>query len=336
MNLRHVQTFVAIAEAGGIARAGARLHLSQPAASRQILALEADLGITLFDRIGRRLKLTLEGEDLLQRSRRLLDDAASIGERARALQGGEVGTLRVGAPTQVIENLLAPFVPGYQRRHPGVDVHLTEAANVQLQRHVDRGDVRLGNSSSGHEVLEGRLLYPIYVTAAVAATHPFARRRTLEISELGDRPLLLMNRQLLAGLRSWFDAACDVARVRPRIVFESAAPQTLVALAAQDVGIAVVPSDVRISHGVVRLIPLVHRKMPIGRWAYITWDSRRFLARYASQFVDELAAAVRRSYPGRDLMRQAPALPQLPRRLDQLDGSFRGSSKCPLWVISVV
>ena len=96
MNLRHLQTFVRIAEAGSIARAGARLNVSQPAASRQILALEAELGVRLFDRIGRRLRLTSEGEDLLRQSRRLLMEADSLDARARALKGGHTGILRVG------------------------------------------------------------------------------------------------------------------------------------------------------------------------------------------------------------------------------------------------
>jgi DNA-binding transcriptional LysR family regulator len=70
MNLRHLRTFVIVADAGGFGRAIARLNLSQSAASRQIIALEAELGIPLFDRIGRRLRLNSEGEDLLWRSRR--------------------------------------------------------------------------------------------------------------------------------------------------------------------------------------------------------------------------------------------------------------------------
>src|SRR5215475_6866498 len=172
MNLRHLHTFVAVVDAGGLARAANRLNLSQPAASRQILALEAELGVALFDRIGRRIYLTSEGEDLLERSRRLLTDAASIGERARALKSGQVGTLRVGAPTQVIENLLAPFVPQYQRHHPGIEVQLLEAAAARLQAHLDRGDVHIGIMPSGLDPFVGPVLYPIHVTAALAPRHP--------------------------------------------------------------------------------------------------------------------------------------------------------------------
>jgi len=71
MNLRHLHAFAAIVDVGGLAKAATRLHLSQPALSRQIQALEADLGVALFDRIGRRVQLTSQGEDLLLRSRRL-------------------------------------------------------------------------------------------------------------------------------------------------------------------------------------------------------------------------------------------------------------------------
>src|SRR5262245_25115838 len=126
MNLRHLRTFVVVADAGGFAAASDRLNLSQSAASRQIQALEAELRVMLFDRIGRRVHLTSEGEDLLGRSRHLLAEADSFAERARALEKGEKGILRVGATPQVIENTLAPFLGPYRRRHPGVEVQLVE------------------------------------------------------------------------------------------------------------------------------------------------------------------------------------------------------------------
>jgi DNA-binding transcriptional LysR family regulator len=310
MNLRNLQTFVVVADAGGFAHASGRMHLSQPAASRQIQALEQELGVALFDRIGRRIRLTSEGEDLLRRSRRLLEHATSLGERARALKAGQVGTLRVGAPTQVIENFLAPFVPQYQRRHPGIEVILLEAAAARLQNHMDCGDVHIGIMPSGLDPFEGSVLYPIHVTAALSSKHPLGRRKVLEIAQLRDEPLLLPGREF--GTRSWFESACEVANVRPRVLMESVAPHTLIALASEDYGVAIVPSDVQ-QQGTVRLVPLVHRGAPVGRWAVVTWNPQRFLAPYAEQFIDELLASARRGYPGRSVTRRAPPLPQPPR-----------------------
>lgn len=130
MNFKHLRAFVTIADAGGFARAANRLNLSQLALSRQIRALEIDLSVRLFDRVGRRVQLTSEGEDLLQRSRRLLAEADSLGERARMLKAGETGILRVGATPQVIENLLAQFLTRYRCRHPGVEIHLVDSTDV--------------------------------------------------------------------------------------------------------------------------------------------------------------------------------------------------------------
>src|SRR4029077_20719570 len=143
MNLRYLKTFVGIAESGSIARAGTRLTVSQSAASRQIIELEEELGVRLFDRVGRRLRLTSEGEDLLRQSRRLLMEADLLTARARALKGGQTGILRVGATPMVLEHLLSTFLVKYQVRHPGVEVHFVEDGGLRLPSRLEHSDVHL-------------------------------------------------------------------------------------------------------------------------------------------------------------------------------------------------
>ena len=307
MNFRHLRAFAAVVDAGGFARAAVRLNLSQPALSRQIHALEAELAVPLFDRIGRRVQLTSEGEDLLRRSRRVLAEAESLGERARSLKTGQTGILRVGATPQVIENLLADFLTRYRRRHPGVEVHLVEDGGVRLPAHLERGDVHLTLAQADAR-FRARPLYPMHALAALSRKHPLARRAVLEIAELADEPLLLLHRDFAS--REWFDAACQTAHIRPRVLLESVAPHTIVALAATAYGIAIIPSNAQVPRRTVRAVPLVHRGASIGRWASVCWDPRRFLAPYAEQFVEEIATHCRRYYPGRDLIRGAPALPR--------------------------
>jgi len=306
MDLRYLRTFVTIAEAGGITRALARLDVSQPAASRQILALEAELGIKLFDRIGRRLRLTSGGEDLLLQSRRLLIEAELLEARVHTLKGGETGILRVGATPMAIENALSAFLSPYRRRHPGVEVHFVEDGGLRLADRLERGDVDLALVVP-NDRFRARPLFPAHSMAVMSKKHPLSRRRALDLADLADKPLLLLNRTF--GSREWFDSACNVARIRPRVLLESAAPHTLVALAGMDYGIAVVPSNVALPAS-VRALPLIQRGASIGRWLTVAWDPRRMLAAYAEQFVDELAAHWRLDYPGRDLVRRAPPLPR--------------------------
>jgi len=305
-DLRYLRTFVTIAEAGGITRALARLDVSQPAASRQILALEAELGIKLFDRIGRRLRLTSGGEDLLLQSRRLLIEAELLEARVHTLKGGETGILRVGATPMAIENALSAFLSPYRRRHPGVEVHFVEDGGLRLADRLERGDVDLALVVP-NDRFRARPLFPAHSMAVMSKKHPLSRRRALDVAELADKPLLLLNRTF--GSREWFDSACNAARIRPRVLLESAAPHTLVALAGMDYGIAVVPSNVALPAS-VRALPLIQRGASIGRWLTVAWDPRRMLAAYAEQFVDELAAHWRLDYPGRDLVRRAPPLPR--------------------------
>ena len=308
MNVRHLRAFATIVDVGGLSRAATRLHLSQPALSRQIQALEAELGVLLFDRIGRRVQLTSQGEDLLRRSRRLIAEADSLGERARELKSGETGILRVAATPQVIEDLLAPFLMHYRRRHSGVEVHLIEDGGARLLSRLERGEAHLSITPAATTRFEGRLLYPIHVVAALPRAHRLARRSLLEIAELEDEPLLLPQRGFAS--REWFEIACDIAHIRPRVLLESAAPHTLVALAATEYAIAILPSNVRVPCESVHALPLVHRSSSIGRWSHVAWDPQRFLATYAEHFVTELVAHCRRDFPGREIIKRAPPMPK--------------------------
>jgi LysR family cyn operon transcriptional activator len=177
MNLRHLHAFATVADAGGVARAATRLHVSQPALSRQIQALESELGVPLFDRIGRNVRLTSAGEDLLRRSRRVLAETDS----------------------------LAGFLSHYRRRHPGVEVHLVEDGGVRLHGRLERGDVHLIMAPAGDMRFRDRLLYPMHLLAALPPGHRLSRRATLEVADLADEPLLLLRRDFAS--REWLDTA---------------------------------------------------------------------------------------------------------------------------------
>lgn len=308
MNLRFLHTFVTIADAGGFARGASRLHVTQSAASRQISALESELGVQLFDRIGRRIKLTSEGEDLLARSRRLLLDAESLGQRARALKSGQTGILRIGAAPQIIETLLADFLQRYRARHPGIQIHLVEDQGARLSARLDAGDVHIALLPESDARFLNQPLYPMLMIAGIPKDHRLARRATIDVADLAGEPLL----RLGPGFAShgWFDAACRMAQIRPDSLLESITPHSLIALARTGFGIALITSVVRIPRDSVRASVILHNKAPIGRWTVAAWSRQRFLPPYADQFTKELVTRCRCEYPGLDLVRKAPPLPR--------------------------
>lgn len=306
MNLRQLQTLIIIADAGGFARAAGRLHLSQPAASRQIQALEAELGVRLFDRIGRHVQLTAEGEDIVRRTRRLLQEADSLRDRVDELKSGLIGTLRVGASPQNIETVLAPFVSKFRRGHPGIEVHFVEDGGARVNSRLKYGDVHLVLTTVTNDMFSSRLLYPGYILAVVSSSHPLSRRPSIEVSDFADTSLLMLQRSFAS--RGWFDAACHNAEVSPSILLESGAPATLIALAKNGEGIAILPSNVSIPRQGVKAVAVTYHGKPIGRWMLVAWDRRRFFPAFARYFVDELVAHTRKEFPGRELASHVPPL----------------------------
>src|SRR5207245_10980741 len=111
MDLKRLRTFVAVAELGTVSKAAVRLRIGQPALSRQIGDLQQELGLRLFDHVGRGLVLTAEGEQLLGDCRRVLADLDAVCERAEVLRGGARGVLKVAAPPYSIATLVAGFLP---------------------------------------------------------------------------------------------------------------------------------------------------------------------------------------------------------------------------------
>jgi DNA-binding transcriptional LysR family regulator len=311
MELRHLRYFVSVAEAASVSKAALQVHISQPALSRQIRDLEAELGLRLFDRVGRRIRLTAGGRDLLERSRDALALVDAIAERARALTAGAVGRLRVGATSQTLQSVMAGFLTEYRRSRPGVEVTLAEAGGVRLLDLLGRGDLDLAVGG----ILPGtrfgsRLLYPIRLLAIAAAGRRWRKHSTVEVVELAGERLLLLDRDF--GSRQLFDAACRITHLRPRGVLESREVHSLITLAEAGHGIAIVPSTVRFTSRKIRIMPIVQEGKSLGTWGVVAWDLRRSLPPYAEAFIDELEAYARRTSPGRRFDEVAPPVPPPP------------------------
>lgn len=306
MELRSLRYFVAVASKLSFSRAAESLHVSQSALSRQVMLLEEELRLRLFDRVGRRIVLTPAGEDLLNRSRAVLNDADALKSRAEELAGGARGVLRIGATPQTLESLLSRVLTEYLRRTPGVVPHLVEDGSASLVTQVEMGLVHVAVAAlPPNATLQSKRLFPLRALAVLPRTHRFAGRGAIEISELSDENLLLLRAGYMT--RQLFDGASQVVNLKPRVTIESANPHCLLALAAGGHGVAIIPSTVRLAGLRLPIVPLHQSRQPLELWMSAIWDGRRYLPPAALGFIDAVHDFTRRDYPGRRFIEGTPS-----------------------------
>jgi DNA-binding transcriptional LysR family regulator len=314
MNLRQALTFLTVAELGTVSKAALRLRVAQPALSRQIIGLEQELGLRLFDRVGRRLLLTGEGEQLIAGCRLLLNSADSLKEQAQLLRQGDTGILRIAGSPQHIESVLSQFLHRYAERYPRVEVKIREGTGSEILAMLERGEIHLGQNLL-HAVKLNEQHYgslPLGSVELLAVCHPsisLGPNRTIEVADLAEFPLLLLDSGF--GFRRAFDAASRMAGLKPKTLFESRNPHTLLALAEAGHGVAIVPSQLQCRRYQLRIVGLTHRRRVLQEPLTISWDKRRPLPRFATDYCFMLAAHMRETLP---ITRPTePALPGMKR-----------------------
>lgn len=326
MDLRSLRFFAAVADHSGFSRAAEQLGISQPALSRQISALERELQVKLFDRVGRRTMLTAAGENLLERGRSLLHEADAIKSRAREIAGGSYGALRLGATPQSIESFVAKLLARYCARIPNVEISILEDGAANLVEATRSGLIHLAIASlpTGTE-LSGRPLFPIRTLAVVPRDHPLGGRDHIDITDLATYRLLLLRRNFLS--RQLFDSACKMAHVNPKVLLESNNAQALLALAKVGQGIAILPSTVKLESVRQKVIPVWHEQKPIEMWMSAIWDPRRYLTPAAKIFIEEAYQFTRKEFPGQEVRGVVAAIGQpRPRRAPRPVAARRTSS----------
>ena len=296
MDLRRLRTFVAVAELGTVSKAALRLRIGQPALSRQIADLQQELGLRLFDRVGRGLVLTAEGEQLLADCRRVMTDLDAVRERAEVLRRGDRGVMKVAAPPHTIESVVSRFLPQYAARFPNVSVELSEALGAEQTALLERGEVHVGiRLDQGDPRFESRVLPPADALAACATSLDLGHAGSIDVRRLALHPLLLLDSGY--SVRRLFDAACRLADVQPNVLLESRSAHVLLALAEVGQGVAIIPSLQRTGRYNLQIVRVTHARKPIRERVTIQWDRRRPLPPYAVTFCETLAEYMRSVLP---------------------------------------
>jgi LysR family transcriptional regulator, cyn operon transcriptional activator len=221
MLLRHIKYFLAVVEHGGFTRAAAALHVSQPALSQQIRQLEESLGVTLFDRTGRQVRLTDAGKAYRLYARRALLDLEAGKRALHDVQDLSRGTLRLGMTPTFTSYLAGPLVEAFQRHYQGITLALKEMPQDRLEDMLsdDQLDLGIGFDEARSPDIEAQPLFVETLALVVGKAHPCAGKRTIGLRALNDESLILLSGEF--ATREQIDRYCWQHAVNPRVAIEA-------------------------------------------------------------------------------------------------------------------
>jgi DNA-binding transcriptional LysR family regulator len=249
IELRLWRQFLAVAEELHFGRAAAGLHMTQPPLTQAIAQLEGLIGLRLFDRTKRMVRLTPAGTALVPEARELLVRAQALPAHARAHAEGESGRLRLAFVSTAGFDLLPRWVRAFRKQYPKVQLELMEATgDVQLQA-FERGEIDAGlmlhSPGLAPPGLSCQRISQEPLVVALPAQSPLAALEGLIFKDLIDQPLVIFPRRILPSIH---DAIFDIYHASghaPTVAQEALQMQTIVNLVSAGLGIAWVPESVR-------------------------------------------------------------------------------------------
>lgn len=244
MELRQIRSFLSIAETLHFGRTAQLVHLSQPALSLQIRALEEELGVRLFERNRRTTSLTEAGvafRDDAAAALGLLEEAA---RKARLAADGKTGLIRIGFISTAGAEILPPIMRAFRKLYPDVEFSLRNVLTADQTDMLEAGTLDIGFLRVPLDGHAGLTITPIHTEAfvlAVPAAHPFAAKKKVKLAETSAEDFLMYERKMAPGFHDLILAMLRGAGVVPRICQTAGEMPTLISLIDAGMGIAILP-----------------------------------------------------------------------------------------------
>jgi len=269
MELRHLRYFVAIGEEQHYGRAAHRLHVAQPALSRQIQDLEEELGFQLFERLPRGVRLSAAGKHFLEDSRRILQDVTEAMVRAGSVASGRTGTLRVGfTENSSWRGVVPDSFRRFRELKPEALLQLQPAASLEQLEAVRSGRLDAGFVNfmpKSDPDLDQHLVAQLQVALAVPKGHPLTKLKRPRLRDLTDMPFVWFPRRPNHAFYDRIMHECYRGGLKsPRIVQEGMNEATILSLVSSGLGVGWVLSTARWRcPETVVVLPVVDLKMPL-------------------------------------------------------------------------
>jgi DNA-binding transcriptional LysR family regulator len=268
MELRHLRYFAAVAEAENVSRAALKLHVSQPALSRQLRDLEDDLGFPLLKRTAKSVRLTEAGRSFLVESRAVLQRAEDAVKTARAIATGGRGELHLGYAPSPTARILPPTLRAFQASLPNVRVKLHDLSTEEMLAGLRQGKLQIALLvRPTPAMLRGFRFEELIrdpVRLAVPRGHPFARLRSIPLARAATEPWVALSREDYPEYHEFLAALFSKTKTKPRLVEEYESTPSLVSAVESGRGLAMAPQTLACSFGPrLKLIPFSPAPEPL-------------------------------------------------------------------------
>lgn len=297
MNLRDLDVFRAIMQAGGASNAAELLGISQPAVSRALATLERDLGFRLFERVKSRLVPTREGQLFHQDVRASIAGLDRLKQRAAQIREVGDGALNIASLSALGHGIVPRAIAAFVRKHPDVRIGYQVRTSNIIRDLVASGRADIGLAAD--EIDTTGLLHSVFTTpravCVMPKSHPLAQRSAIGPADLAGVPLLTLSPD--DTVRRTMDKAFADAGVQPRIVLETPYSLSIAILAAQGVGVGLC-NPMTVADGMVQGLAVRPFEPAIYFRTLLLRPADAASSRILSDFVSELHQA-RNSFSGR-------------------------------------
>ncbi|MCM8732265.1 LysR family transcriptional regulator [Hephaestia sp. GCM10023244] len=298
MELRHLRYFRAIGREQHFGRAAVTLRVAQPALTRQIRDLEAELGVELFERLPRGVRLSSAGRVFLEEVEEILSHVDRAAERARRLGSGHLGTIRVGLSEIITAHgFISHGLLHFREREPTVALDLRSMGSLNQINALKEGTLDAGIVYDAHiaarddDMLDRTCLGIGETMLAVHEHHRLAGRQSVSMAELADEPVLAPTRQTAPEYYNRLMAACIASGSAPRIVQECTTNSILLSLVAVGMGVGFVTASHPLSPANnIRLVPITDLGLRFE--VLLVWRNRDRSAALR-RFIDMMVALAR-------------------------------------------
>jgi len=238
MNPHHLRTFLSVRKHRNYTRAAEEVFLTQPAVSRQMRQLEEELGVRLFEQIGKTLHLTNAGQTLAVETEKLLGAMERTAEAVRSHRSAERGSIRIGASTTPGFYLLPDLLGRFHRRFPKVALHYTVENSLRIEQMLVRNELDLGfvGAHLSNEDLDLKPLVEDEIICFTSPSHPLAKVRHIPPSSLEEEMWII--REKGSATRLLFENWLSSRKSAIRKVIELTCPETCKALVQAGIGLS--------------------------------------------------------------------------------------------------